>query len=107
MEQEARIESEEPSCEDIAKEQGARRGSEEPSCEDTAEEQCKQEQSSEEKDSTVYESIQCYLSKGSYPQNSTKAEKGVIRRWAKSFSLVDGILHYKGSKGHIILFLSS
>ena len=58
------------------------------------------------KESTVYESIHCYLSKGSYPQSSTKAEKGVIRSWAKSFSLVDGILHYKGKDGQLRQFSS-
>ena len=49
----------------------------------------------------TYDGIFQYLSTGSYPQGTTKAEKGVLRRRAKSFQVVDGILHYKGKKGEL------
>lgn len=48
-----------------------------------------------------------YLTKGTYPHNSTKRDKGVLRRKAKSFQIVDSILHYKGKKGELrqVLFV--
>ena len=44
---------------------------------------------------TNYDQVQDYLANGTYPPGATKAEKGVIRKRAKKFQLVDGILHYK------------
>ena len=34
-----------------------------------------------------------YLASGRYPETATKVEKGVIRKQAKMFLLVDGVLH--------------
>ena len=45
-----------------------------------------------------YEELHFYLLREDYPPGATKAEKGVIRKRAKKFELVDGILHY-GSVG--------
>ena len=39
--------------------------------------------------------VQDYLANGVYPEEATKAVKGVIRKRAKKFQLVDGVLHYK------------
>lgn len=44
---------------------------------------------------TNYDQVQDYLANGTYPPGATKAEEGVIRKRAKKFQLVDGILHYK------------
>jgi len=45
----------------------------------------------------VYDEVQDYLASGRYPKTATKFEKGVIRKRAKKFLLVDGVLHYKQS----------
>ena len=45
----------------------------------------------------VYDEVQDYLASGRYPETATKVEKGVIRKRAKKFLLVDGVLHYKQS----------
>ena len=42
-----------------------------------------------------YEELHSYLLREDYPPGATKAEKGVIRKRAKKFELVDGILHYR------------
>ena len=44
---------------------------------------------------TNYDQVQDYLANGTYPPGATKAEKGVIRKRAKKFQIVDGILHYR------------
>ena len=36
---------------------------------------------------------------GQYPPGSSKQGKCIIRKRAKNFQIVDGILHYKGKKG--------
>ena len=36
-----------------------------------------------------------YLANGTYPEEATKAVTGVIRKRAKKFQHVDGVLHYK------------
>ena len=41
----------------------------------------------------IYDEAESYLANGSYPVSAT--EKGVIRKRAKKFHLVDGVLHYK------------
>ena len=40
-----------------------------------------------------------YLFNGCYLPDATKAEKGVIRKRAKNFRIIDGVLHYKGKNG--------
>ena len=42
-----------------------------------------------------YDEVQDYLANSTYPEEATKAVKGVIRKRAKKFQLVDGVLHYK------------
>jgi len=42
----------------------------------------------------VYDEVQDYLA-SRYPETATKVEKGVIRKRAKNFLFVDGVLHYK------------
>ena len=49
----------------------------------------------------TYDEVFEYLTKGTYPQHATKRDKGVLRRKAKSFQVVEGILHYKGKKGEL------
>ena len=49
----------------------------------------------------TYENVYEYLTKGCYSQGATRAEKGVLRRRAKSFRVVDGILHCKGKEGDL------
>ena len=44
---------------------------------------------------TNYDEVQDYLANGTYPEGATKAGKAVIRKRAKKFQLVDGVLHYK------------
>ena len=43
----------------------------------------------------IYDEAESYLANGSYPVSATKMEKGVIRKRAKKFHIVDGGLHYK------------
>ena len=52
-----------------------------------------------------YDEVQDYLANGTYPDEATKAVKGVIRKRAKKFQLVDGVLHYKETlkTGRLIL----
>ena len=40
-----------------------------------------------------------YLFNGCYPPDATIAENGVIRKRAKNFRIIDGVLHYKGKNG--------
>ena len=42
-----------------------------------------------------YNEVQDYLANGTYPEEATKVVKGVIRKRAKKFQLVYGVLHYK------------
>ena len=49
----------------------------------------------EREEITNYDEVQDYLANGTYPEGATKAVKGVIRKRAKKFQLVDGVLHYK------------
>lgn len=51
-----------------------------------------------EREEETYDDVFEYLTKGSYPKDATERDKGVIRRRAKSFQVVDGILHYKGKE---------
>ena len=46
-----------------------------------------------------YAELESYFMRGEYPSGATKVEKGIIRRRAKKFQLVDGVLHYKGAGG--------
>ena len=59
------------------------------------------EEDKEASEKRTYENVYEYLTKGCYPQGATKAEKGVLRRRAKSFRLVDGILHYEGKERNL------
>ena len=52
----------------------------------------------------VYDEVQDYLASGRYPETATKVEKGVIRKRATNFLLVDGVLHYKRSSSVYTLF---
>ena len=54
-----------------------------------------------EREEETYDDISEYLTKGSYPEGATKRDKGVLRRKAKSFQVIDGILYYKGKKGEL------
>ena len=40
----------------------------------------------------VYDEVQDYLASGRYPETATMVEKGVIRKRAKTFLLVDGYI---------------
>ena len=42
-----------------------------------------------------------YLTRNEYPEGSTKAEKGAIRKRAKKFRMVDRLLYYIGEKGGV------
>lgn len=54
----------------------------------------------EESDNTnVYEELQDYLGKGIYPAGSSKQDKCIIRKRARNFKLIDGVLHYQGKEG--------
>ena len=44
---------------------------------------------------TNYDEVQDYLANGTYPEGATKAVKGAIRKLARMFQFVDGVLHYK------------
>ena len=48
---------------------------------------------------TIYAECENYLKKRGYPAGASKLEKAVIRKRAKTFQIVDGILHYKGKDG--------
>ena len=50
---------------------------------------------------TIYEEVHVYLSQGRYPLEATKQEKCTIRKRAKNFQLLDGVLHYKGKRGSL------
>ena len=54
-----------------------------------------------EREEETYDDVFEYLTKGSYPEDATKRDKGVLRRKAKSFQVVDGILQYKGKNGEL------
>ena len=43
----------------------------------------------------LHNELVSYLLKGEYPVGATKVEKGVIRKRAKKYNVIDGILHYK------------
>lgn len=49
-----------------------------------------------------YSEIENYLTRSEYPEGSTKAEKGAIRKRAKKFRMVDGLLHYTGRKDEAV-----
>ena len=58
----------------------------------------KEEQSLKEDDKAelqTYAELHGYLSCKTYPVGCTKAEKAVIRKRAKHFELVAGVLHYR------------
>ena len=59
------------------------------------------EEDKERAEKESYDDVFEYLTKGTYPQNATKRDKGVLCRKAKNFQVVDGILHYKGKKGEL------
>ena len=46
----------------------------------------------------IYEELHRYLSAKAYPIGCTKAERAVIRKRAKMFELVGGVLHYKDER---------
>ena len=49
---------------------------------------------------TAYLQCEDYLTNGTYPIGATKQEKAVVRKRARKFKMVDGILHYnKGKDG--------
>ncbi len=52
-----------------------------------AEDDCHDEQK-------IYDEVYAYLTSSRYPENATKADKATIRKRAKKFQVVDGILHY-------------
>jgi hypothetical protein len=53
------------------------------------------------RESAMYDEVCQYLLHGSYPGMATKQEKAVIRKRAKKFRVVDGILHYVDGKNGI------
>ena len=52
-------------------------------------------------ETSAYEDVYVYLTRGCYPLGATKANKGILRRRAKNFRVIDGILHYKGKEGDL------
>ena len=48
---------------------------------------------------TIYQEYDNYLTDGQYPLGANKQEKAIIRKRAKHYQKVDGILHYKGKDG--------
>ena len=50
-------------------------------------------------EAVIYQEVEIYLRNGQYPEGVSKLEKAVIRKRAKNFRVVDGILHYKGRDG--------
>ena len=50
---------------------------------------------------STYEEVHLYLSEHCYPPDSTKQDKCIIRKRAKNFHLIDGIIHYKGQGGNL------
>ncbi len=67
--------------------------------EDGSDNEAESKAETEEKEIRVYDEVYKYLSNGIYPRDATKAEKDVIRKRAKTFRIIDGILHYRGKKG--------
>ena len=49
----------------------------------------------------IYDEVHAYLSQGLYPLEATKQEKSIIRKRSKNFSLLDGVLYYKGKGGSL------
>ena len=47
----------------------------------------------------VYDEVHEYLTKSTYSVSATKVEKATVRRRAKNFQVLDGILYYTGPKG--------
>ena len=50
----------------------------------------------------VYDEVYSYLTASHYPEDATKADKATIRKRSKKFEVVDGVLHYKESKGNSV-----
>lgn len=49
----------------------------------------------------IYEEVYQYLTNGFYTASATKTEKAVVRRRAKNFQVIDGVLYYIGSNGDL------
>ena len=49
-----------------------------------------------EDESRKFEEIREYISREEYPDGSSKSDKLVIRRRAKDYQIIDGLLHYVG-----------
>ena len=49
-----------------------------------------------------YSEIETYLTCNEYPEGATKAEKGYIQKRAKTFWMVDRLLHYTGGKDGLL-----
>ena len=74
---------------------GVRNGSKE----DGSDESDKGEDGKEAAEILMYNETYEYLSNNCYPPNATKAEKGIIKKLAKNFRVINGILHYRGKNG--------
>ena len=44
----------------------------------------------------IYDEVHEYLTKSTYSNSATKAEKATVHRRAKNFQVLDGILYYTG-----------
>ena len=60
-----------------------------------AESEVRTDREAEKDEIKIYDEVYDYLFNSSYPEGASKAEKCVIRKRAKKFQLVDGVLHYK------------
>ena len=50
----------------------------------------------------IYDEVYNYLTASRYPGGATKADKATIRKRAKKFEVVDGVLHYKENKASTV-----
>ena len=50
----------------------------------------------EAQEKRIYDEVHEYLTKNTYSTSATKAEKATVRRRAKNFQVLDGILYYTG-----------
>lgn len=61
--------------------------------------EAKQTEVETKSEETIYQECDNYLTDGQYPLGANKQEKAIIRKRAKHYQKVDGILHYKGKDG--------
>ena len=56
----------------------------------------------EDDEKRIYDKVYSYLIASRYPEDASKVDKATIRKRSKKFEVVDGVLHYKESKGNSV-----